>query len=89
MRTSIDIPDGLFREAKARAAMEGRSLKDVILRGLRLALQGEIVPPSAVARFPLIANNDAHRGIDPEIIAAAEESLLNQEAAGHGRTARR
>lgn len=30
MRTTIDIPDDLFRRAKAQAALEGRKLKDLI-----------------------------------------------------------
>jgi hypothetical protein len=31
MRTSIDFPDPLFRHLKARAAMEGASLRDLVL----------------------------------------------------------
>ena len=89
MRTTIEIPDALFREAKARAALEGRSLKELVLRGLRLALQGEIAPQAVTAHFPLIASNDAHRRTTDEIIGAAENSLLAQEATTHGRAARR
>jgi hypothetical protein len=89
MRTTIEIPDALFREAKARAALEGRSLKELVLRGLRLALQGETTPQTATAHFPLIASNDAHRRTTDEIIGAAEDALLAQEAANHGRVARR
>jgi hypothetical protein len=40
MRTTIDLPDNLFREAKVRAAQDGVKLKDLITRyveaGLRL-----------------------------------------------------
>ena len=38
MRTTIEIPDDLFRKAKAQAALEGVRLRDVIERGLRLVL---------------------------------------------------
>jgi hypothetical protein len=31
MRTSIDFPDPMFRYLKARAAMEGTSLRDLVL----------------------------------------------------------
>jgi hypothetical protein len=89
MRTTIEIPDALFREAKARAALDGRSLKELVLKGLRLVLQTESTPDSAIAHFPLIASNDAHRRTTAEIIAAAEETLLAQEATGHARIARR
>lgn len=34
MRTSIDIPDELFRKAKVRAAEKGLTLKDLIVSGL-------------------------------------------------------
>ena len=35
MRTTIDLPDALFRKTKALAALEGSSLKDVILRAVQ------------------------------------------------------
>lgn len=39
MRTSFDLPDPLFRTLKARAALQGSSLKDLVVtyveRGLR------------------------------------------------------
>lgn len=39
MRTTLDLPDPLFRTLKARAALQGRSLKDLVVsyveRGLR------------------------------------------------------
>lgn len=38
MRTTIDLPDDLFRRAKSEAALSGRKLKDLIEEGLRLAL---------------------------------------------------
>jgi len=38
MRTTIDLPDDLHRQAKARAALEGITLGSLIERGLRLAL---------------------------------------------------
>jgi hypothetical protein len=39
MRTTLDLPDPLFRTLKAQAALQGRSLKDLVVsyveRGLR------------------------------------------------------
>ena len=32
MRTTLDIPDNLYRELKNRAAHEGRSVKEIVLR---------------------------------------------------------
>mgnify|MGYP002629253152 CR=1 FL=1 len=40
MKTTLEIPDELFREAKAKAALEGRKLKDLMTEGLRLVTSG-------------------------------------------------
>jgi hypothetical protein len=34
MRTTVDLPDDLFRRTKALAAMRGDSLKDVLVRAV-------------------------------------------------------
>ena len=39
MRTTVDIPDELFRKAKSEAALQGRKLKDLVEDGLRLVLK--------------------------------------------------
>ena len=38
MRTTIDLPDELFRRAKSEAALRGRKLKDLIEEGLRTVI---------------------------------------------------
>ncbi|HVH78219.1 MAG TPA: hypothetical protein VM782_02415 [Stellaceae bacterium] len=43
MRTTIDLPDDLFRRAKAEAALRGQKFKDLLEEGLRLILAG--APP--------------------------------------------
>jgi hypothetical protein len=45
MRTTVDIPDELFRRAKSEAALRGRKLKDLVEEGLRLVLEKEKGPP--------------------------------------------
>jgi Bacterial antitoxin of type II TA system, VapB len=42
MKTTIEISDDLFRQAKARAALDGRSLKDLVTDALRRHLQSPI-----------------------------------------------
>ena len=39
MKTTVEIPDDLYRRAKAEAALRGRKLKDLVEEGLRLALE--------------------------------------------------
>jgi hypothetical protein len=46
MRTTVDIPDELFRRAKSEAALRGRKLKDFVEEGLRLVLEKEPARPA-------------------------------------------
>lgn len=39
MRTTVDIPDPLYRELKGKAAKEGRSVKELILRSVEHELK--------------------------------------------------
>ena len=39
MRTTVDIPDSLYRDLKSKAAGEGRSVKELILRGVEIELK--------------------------------------------------
>jgi len=41
MKTTLEIPDDLFREAKAKAALEGIKLRDLVARGLQREVRGE------------------------------------------------
>ena len=51
MKTTIELPDALYRQAKVEAALQGRKLKDLVETGLRLVLKA---PPS-VATPPSLA----------------------------------
>ena len=39
VKTTIEVPDELYRRAKAKAALQGRKLKDLVEEGLRHALE--------------------------------------------------
>ena len=39
MKTTVEMPDELYRKAKAEAALRGRKLKDLVEEGLRLVLE--------------------------------------------------
>ncbi len=67
MRTTIDLPDELFRQTKARAALDGTTLKDLVTRfveqGLRRGSQLEPEGtgrrrrlPWALSRFPFASS---------------------------------
>jgi len=38
MRTTVDIPDPIYRQLKSRAALQGRSVKELILQGVEAEL---------------------------------------------------
>jgi hypothetical protein len=46
MKTTIDIPDPLYRQAKIRAVEQSTSLKDILLRGLERELRAGSEPPA-------------------------------------------
>ena len=39
MRTTIDIPDEIYRAIKVKAAQEGATVREIVLRGLERALE--------------------------------------------------
>lgn len=52
MRTTLDLPDSLLREVKARAAMEGIKLKEYFARLVEAALQRPSLATSEPKRSP-------------------------------------
>ena len=42
MKTTLEIDDEVYREAKSHASLTGRKMKDLVTDGLRLALQPEV-----------------------------------------------
>jgi hypothetical protein len=62
MKTTIEVPDDLYRRAKARAALSGRKLKDLVEEGLRLVLAS----PRGGRRQPSLSRlmKDARGAID-------------------------
>ncbi len=51
MKTTVEVPDELYRRAKAEAALSGRKLKDLVEEGLRLVLEA----PRKARRNPSLA----------------------------------
>ena len=45
MRTTVDIPDPIYRQLKSQAAIEGRSVKELILQGVLTTLEPSIIGP--------------------------------------------
>jgi hypothetical protein len=56
VKTTVEMPDDLYRRAKAEAALRGRKLKDLVEEGLRLVLE----TPRKAQRRPRLAELMKH-----------------------------
>jgi hypothetical protein len=77
MRTTIDMPDGLMRAAKARAAEHGESLKELVNRALARELGLPTVPKRKTGRvtLPLIAH-----AVTPAVLVTNDDIAAALEA---------
>lgn len=57
VRTTVDIPAPLYRRLKEQAAAQGRSVRELILAGVRATLLDRRRPKAKRVRFPLIVSN--------------------------------
>ena len=84
MRTTIDLPDPLFRRAKARAALSGLTLKDLITRWVERGLREDEGPPAAAGHpgraLPVVVTPSGRRM--PALTNAEIEALLAEGDAG-------
>ena len=60
MRTTVDLPDPIYRELKVRAASEGTTIRQIILEGVALRLRSAGTGPTSEnrPRFPVIASRN-------------------------------
>jgi hypothetical protein len=56
VRTTVDIPVSLYRKLKEQAAAQGRSVRELILAGVRTTLLEGKRPRAKRVRFPLIVS---------------------------------
>ncbi len=57
MRTTVDIPDPTYRKLKSKAAQEGCSVKEVILRGVQREIQTG-APKKGRIRLPILRSKE-------------------------------
>jgi hypothetical protein len=57
MRTTIDLPDLLFRELKAAAASRGTSLKNMIRKAVEAEIRTDERKAGRRVKFPLLTSN--------------------------------
>lgn len=69
MRTTVDIPDALYRELKIKAAQEGGSVKELILRSVEENLKKRNPHPARrITRALVPSKNPGSLKIDNERI---------------------
>ena len=75
MRTTVDLPDTLFRKAKAISSLEGLTLKQFITRAIEHELEGGTVElNSRRVKLPIVGSKrPGSVSISPERIAALLE----------------
>jgi hypothetical protein len=54
MRTTLELPDSLFKHLKTRAAMEGSTLRDLVVQLVERGLQAPASSETAPAALPSI-----------------------------------
>ena len=82
MKTTIDISDAVFNEAKAVASRQGDSFRSVVEAALRQYLESAATP----ARKPLRLRRHSFngRGLRPEIADAGWERIREIAYGGRG-----
>ncbi len=86
MRTTIDLPDDLFRQVKARAALDGLDLKDLITRFVEQGLRQEALPSTAPRqRSELPVARGATGRTLPDLTSAEIHRMLEEEETDGGR----
>ena len=66
MRTTIDLPNDLFKEVKTRAAQQGTTLKDLLTLYIQSGLREGAIPPS----------HSEHREPPPVVIPRTPDTPL-------------
>ena len=84
MKTTIEMPDDLYRRAKAEAALRGRRLKDLVEEGLRLVIESPRTAPHRPSLAELMAG--AKGIVDSGV---PDLGSNDKHLAGFGRDARR
>jgi hypothetical protein len=74
MRTTIDLPDELLRQARTRAAEEGTTLTALLAEGLRLRLSESAGPRRRRRKLPL---STVGGGLQPWIDPSSNASILD------------
>jgi hypothetical protein len=80
MRTTLDLPDELFRQVKAKAASEGATLKEMLKRFIESGLRQPSVIAGSLGRRskpPVIQKRGS--GMIPNLSSELQDKLESEE----------
>lgn len=83
MRTTIELPDDLFRSAKIAAAERGSTLRQLVIQGLKRTLSETPEQPNANKLPKLPSKGRKSYDLSNDQI---ESILLNENASPYGRS---
>lgn len=78
MKTTLEIPDDIYRQAKIRAAHDNRKMKDLVSEGLRLVL-GLSQPAARSARRMSKAPVTIRKGNEIPMLSNEDMAALLEE----------
>jgi hypothetical protein len=73
MKTTLEIPDDLFRQTKASAALRGESLKDFVTEALEAHLKRQPGGASSVRGWRSVFGKARREEVEPIDALVAEE----------------
>jgi hypothetical protein len=79
MKTSIEISDALFEEAKRVAEREKTTLRDLVEAGLRFALDARKKRPQFKLKLITAGEGGLREGVSPELPRALAYDLPDDE----------
>ncbi len=81
MRTTIDLPDELFREAKTRAVQQGTTLKNLMTHYIRsgLGAPGACPPPTRRSPPPVAIHRNPGEARSPALTNRQLSAILEEE----------
>ncbi len=78
MKTTLEIPDELYRAVKAKAALEGKPVTQLVVESLRMAIGGKAEPMHWV-EFPIIKSKPGGKKITLEQVKRAQDEMDDEE----------
>lgn len=81
MKTTLEIPDEVFRRSKAAAAMRGESLKDFVTESLRARLEEKsLESPSVLGWRRVFGKAKPHEVAEVDAVVTEEFSTIDPDS---------